>query len=116
MVNEVAKQTAQGPQILPVCETQDRTEFKYLLEDFQNIVAELRHRPSAPRGRKVMDEGKLILTQAEGHENVTNLHYITHLGTKSLINTVKSSRFHILNLQKTAQVVQQCRACALVSA
>lgn len=117
MADQVAKRAAQGTQILPVCETQDETKLKYPLEDSQKITSELGPRPSVPGGRKVTEEGKLILTQAEGCEYVTNLHYITHLGTKRLIDTVKASRFYVLGLQKIAQeVVQQCKACALVNA
>lgn len=97
--------------------TQDEIEFQYPSEDSQKITSELGPRPSIPGGRKVTDEGKLILTQAEGREYVANLHYITHLGTKRLIDIVKASSFYVLGLEKmTQEIVQQCKACALVNA
>lgn len=78
-----------------MCTTQDEIEFQYPPEDSQKIASELGPRPSIPGGRKVTVEGKLILTQAEGREYVANLHYITHLGTKRLINR-HSQSFQVL--------------------
>lgn len=61
-------------------------------------------------------DGKQALPDQQGCEFVANLHCLTHLGTRKLIELVKSSEYHDQRLPDIVQeVVQSCQAYALVN-
>ena len=70
----------------------------------------------SPYGVAETEDGKSILPQKEGRCYVTNLHQLTHLGTKKLKDVIRHSDYHVMGLSDIAQeVVQNCRACALIN-
>lgn len=86
MADLVAKQTAQGTVILAARESKDyynirETSFRCTQEDNNAMdgLGLIRH---TPYGISQMEDRKLILPSKEAREYLTNLHYLTHLGTK----------------------------------
>ena len=76
MADRVAKDAAQGPQILTI------------------------KAPSQP-AEEILE--KRTLTREEGLEYLTNIHRLTHLGEKKMIKLVSKSPYHIPQLHKIVE-------------
>ena len=125
MADMAAKQAAQGAMILianqGIKNSKDyynirETSFRYTPKDHR-LMEKLKIIYSyTPYKITETEDGKSILPQKEGHQYVTNLHQLTHLGTKKVKDIVRHSDYHVMGLSDIAQeVVQNCKACTLTN-
>lgn len=90
MADQEAKKAAQGPMTLKI-KTKSQPETK--------------------------ETDKRTLKEEEGQEYLANIHHLTHLGAKKLIELVKRSPYYIPGLKKAAKnLVKNCHACAFTNA
>ena len=126
MADMAAKQAAQGAMILVVnqgvkkskeyCDIRE-TSFRYIPKDHHPMEKLKLEYSYTPYGVAETEDGKSILPQKEGQQYVTNLHQLTHLGTKKLKDIVCHSDYYVMSLSDIAQeIVQNCKSCALTNA
>ena len=107
--NQMAKQEKKPKDYYDIRET----SFRYTPEDYKQMEKLKIVQGYSSYGVPETEDGKSILPQKEGRCYVTNLHQLTHLGTKKLKDVIRHSDYHVMGLSDIAQeVVQNCRACA----
>lgn len=126
MADMAAKQAAQGAMILAAeqktKEPKDyydirETSFRYTPEDHKQMEKLKIVHGYSPYGVAETEDGKSKLPQEGGRHHVTNLHQLTHLGTKKLKDIIRHSDYHVMGFSDIAQkVVQNCKVCALTNA
>lgn len=121
MADATAKQAALGAMILTVVNeklppNQKNSSFQYTQEELEELHRSDWVQGFSPYGVAETADGKQILPNKEGRDFIANLHRLTHLGTRKLIELVNSSQYYVQRLPDLAQeVVQNCQACALVN-
>ena len=126
MADMAAKQAAQGAMILIANQGVKKSKAYYGIRETSFMYTPKDHHQMkklkivysyTPYGVAETEDGKSILLQKEGQQYVTNLHQLTHLGTKKLKDIVGHSDHHVTGLSDIAQeIVQNCKACALTNA
>ena len=71
--------------------------FQYSKEDYK-LMSHLDIQLESPYGARETTNGKLVLPRKEAIEFMKHLHRLTHLGTKRLIQLIKSTDYHIIGL------------------